>query len=227
MNHLYLVRHGENTANITKEFSHRKVDYSLTPKGELQARQTAQYFLDKGIQAIYSSPLKRASETAAIIASALGLPFTVVENFREINVGDLEGQFPTVELWDQHKAIVTAWDQGHPEATFPGGEDLYTLNRRIRAGFEQILAGVDGQRLIIVGHGGLFWHTLPNLCPQMDRGSLDPDNHNCSVTEIRMEHNPDGSISGRLLNWAAISHLSGPAAQLISGAPLPGELKRA
>ena len=37
MNRIYLVRHGENTANLTKEFSHRRVDYSLTPKGILQA----------------------------------------------------------------------------------------------------------------------------------------------------------------------------------------------
>ena len=41
MNHLYLVRHGENVANLTKEFSCCKVDYSLTAKGVLQAQQTA------------------------------------------------------------------------------------------------------------------------------------------------------------------------------------------
>ncbi len=43
---IYLVRHGENVANLTKEFSHRKVDHSLTPKGRLQAKQTAAYFKD-------------------------------------------------------------------------------------------------------------------------------------------------------------------------------------
>ncbi len=43
---IYLVRHGENVANLTKEFSHRKVDHSLTPKGRLQAEQIAAYFKD-------------------------------------------------------------------------------------------------------------------------------------------------------------------------------------
>lgn len=227
MNHLYLVRHGENTANITKEFSHRKVDYSLTPKGELQARQTAQYFQDKGIQAIFTSPLKRAYETACWIAAPLGLPVTAVENFRETNVGDLEGQPPTVELWEQHGAILAAWKDGHPEIAFPGGEDFYTLCRRMRAGVEQVLAGKEGQRVLIVGHGGLFWLTLQDLCPQMDRKSLDHENHNCSITEILMDRDPAGRLSGTLLSWAKIGHLSGPAAELISGAPQPGDLDRA
>ena len=37
MNRVYLVRHGENLAHLTKEFSYRKVDYPLTPKGVMQA----------------------------------------------------------------------------------------------------------------------------------------------------------------------------------------------
>src|SRR5689334_15064805 len=92
MNSLYLVRHGENWANITREFSHKKVDYSLTPKGILQAQQTAELFKSKQIDEIYASPLKRARETAEIIAQALGLDVVVVEHFREVNVGALEGQ---------------------------------------------------------------------------------------------------------------------------------------
>lgn len=40
MNIIYLVRHGENKANLTKEFSYKKVDYPLTPKGVIQAQQT-------------------------------------------------------------------------------------------------------------------------------------------------------------------------------------------
>ncbi|MCB0198167.1 MAG: histidine phosphatase family protein, partial [Anaerolineae bacterium] len=64
----YLVRHGENPANITKEFSYRDVDYSLTPKGVLQAQQTAAHFRNVPVDAVVASPLKRTRETAAIIA---------------------------------------------------------------------------------------------------------------------------------------------------------------
>ena len=73
---LFLVRHGENVANITKEFSHRLVDYDLTDKGRLQASQTADYFrsLSKNvsIDAMYSSPLKRAMQTADIVSEVWG-----------------------------------------------------------------------------------------------------------------------------------------------------------
>ena len=62
MNTIYLVRHGENRANLTKEFSYKVVDYSLTPKGALQAQQTAQFFQDKQIHEVYTSPLKRAPQ---------------------------------------------------------------------------------------------------------------------------------------------------------------------
>ncbi len=82
MNTIYLIRHGENKANLTREFSCKKVDYPLTPKGIIQAQQTAEYFRDKHIDEIYASPLKRARETAEIIAEALGLKVVVMEQFR-------------------------------------------------------------------------------------------------------------------------------------------------
>ncbi len=56
MNRLYLVRHGENRANITKEFSCRHVDYPLTPKGVLQAQQTAKHLAGEAADLIPGSP---------------------------------------------------------------------------------------------------------------------------------------------------------------------------
>src|SRR5258707_14895533 len=100
-NTLYLVRHGENPANITKEFSYKLVDYSLTPKGVLQAEQTAAFFQSIPLDAAYASPLKRARETAEIIARPQGLPVTLLEEFREVNVGKLELKPPTEENWRQ------------------------------------------------------------------------------------------------------------------------------
>ena len=133
---LYLLRHAENRANLTKEFSSRKVDYPLTAKGELQAQQTAQYFLDKEIEAIYASPLKRARQTAEIIAAPLHLPVTVMENFREVDVGDLENGPPSAEKWDYHNALIMDWMNGHPERRFPGGEDYFDLWGRMRDGLQ-------------------------------------------------------------------------------------------
>lgn len=156
---LYVVRHGENPANINREFSYRLIDYSLTPKGVRQAEATARFFAAHGIDAIYSSPLKRAYETAEAIGRPLGLPITVVEEFRENNVGDLERQPVTEENWALHDRIIADWYAGRHEVSFPGGESFLELTRRIKVGLTRALeeAGTNRpKRLVIVAHGGIL-----------------------------------------------------------------------
>lgn len=217
MNRLYLVRHGENPANLTKEFSHRRVDYALTPKGVLQAKQTAELFKRQAIHAVYSSPLKRAAETASIIAAELRLRVQVLEDLREVNVGDLEGQPVTPELWAYHDSIIADWLGGKPETCFPNGENYAMLWKRTQAAFEKIVAGRQGENIIVVGHGGMFSFTLHDLCPDVDLNVLRaPGNPNCSITEIEIEPR-NGRLSGRLIDWARFDHLHGAAAELVSG----------
>ena len=225
MNRIYLVRHGENRANLTKEFSFRLVDYPLTAKGRLQAAQTAEFFREKQIHAIYSSPLKRASETAQIIGTALGLPVTILEQFREVNVGLLEQQPPTAEAWEEHNQMIGSWFTGHPERRFPEGENYYELLARMQKGLSLVLDGLQDRNLIIVGHGGIFTFTLPDFCPQVTPEDLRyVENHNCSITEILIR-SENGQLQGELARYAYHQHLSGEAAELVSGVPKQGELK--
>ncbi|MBS1251869.1 MAG: putative phosphoserine phosphatase 2 [Anaerolineales bacterium] len=217
MNRLYLIRHGENKANITKEFSYKEVDYPLTDKGRLQAQQTAKHFAGRDIDAIYSSPLKRAKETADIIADRLNLAVAVVENLREVNVGDLEGRPPTAENWALHNQVLKAWYNGDLEARFPDGEDYLTLRDRLRAGFRRIIDHKTDQDVIVVGHGGLFTATGYELCANADPEELrDQPLHNCSITTILVGRR-DGHLSGELVTWGSHHHLHGDAAELVSG----------
>jgi 2,3-bisphosphoglycerate-dependent phosphoglycerate mutase len=217
MNTLYLIRHGENPANITKEFSHRLVDYSLTPKGVLQAQQTGDYFKSLQIDAIYCSPLKRAIETAEIIGRAIGVPPVVMEEFREVNVGALEALGGSTENWATHDSIVRAWFEGQADLMFPEGENYHMLLERMRSGVAQILREQEGKRTIIVGHGGIFTFTLKDICRQVDLAALMTNyGHNCSITEIEM-HIADGQLDGVLKRWAAFDHLSGDAAMFVTG----------
>lgn len=221
MNLVYLVRHGENPANLLMQFSYRKVDYPLTEKGALQAQQTADYLRDKGIDALFSSPLRRAIQTAEAISAAVGQPIQVLEQFRELNVGDLEDRPPTAENWAEHDRVIAAWRAGRHEVPFPGGENYVTLLARMRAGMGQALAGRDGQRLVIVGHGGLFAATVGALCPAVPLDAITGKPlHNCSITLIEVEH-AGQELVARLLAWGAVEHLSGPAADLVRGTPEP------
>ena len=187
---LFLVRHGENPANLSKEFSHRRVDYALNEKGREQARQTGAFFRSRPwrIGAIFSSPLLRAAETATLIGAPLGLEPVIIEEFREINVGDLEGQPPTRELWEQHDAVLRAWVAGQREACFPAGEDHHGLCDRMITGLRQVLQTNPHSASIIVGHGGIFTATLMAFCLDLDLKSvLRAPNHNCSISEVSLE----------------------------------------
>ena len=219
MNRLYWVRHGENLANLTTEFSCRNVDYSLTAKGVLQAQQTGEHFKDEGIEELYCSPLKRTVETARLIGREIGLEPVVMEHFREVNVGALEGRPPTVELWQFHNDIITAWWSGQPETAFPEGEDYFTLWGRMRDGLTAIFAGKTGRRVMIVGHGGNFKFTLAELVPGIDvpwlRSHHSP---NCSFTTLDIEVQ-DGRPVAEVVDWGYHAHLHGTAAKLVTGMP--------
>jgi broad specificity phosphatase PhoE len=218
MNRFYFVRHGENWANITKEFSYKLVDYSLTPKGVLQAEQTAEAFAGVPLAAIYTSPLKRAAETAAILGGRLGLPVHTREALREINVGAMEGLAPTVEAWRRYMRVVDAWAAGDLAASFPDGDSFHTLWARLRSALAQIIDEQPGAPVLIVAHGGIFTSTLTALCPSADAALLREPNHNCSISEILVKRRGD-ALYGELVGWAACGHLSGEAALMTPAAP--------
>ena len=209
---LYVVRHGENPANLNREFSYKLIDYSLTEKGVRQAEETAVFFRDKGIDAIYSSPLKRALETAQRIALPLALPVTIVEEFRENNVGDLEREPPTEAAWALHDSIVAAWFAGRHEAIFPGGEDFYTLLRRVRTGLIAALAdlaeGPEAKQAVIVAHGGILSGMARGLAHEPDLAAVAARKcANCSVSEFAARL-VDGELELHLREWSACDHLS-------------------
>ena len=209
---LYVVRHGENPANINREFSYKLIDYSLTPKGVRQAEETAVYLRGKEIHEIYSSPLKRAYETAEIIAAPHELPVVIVEEFRENNVGDLESRPPTDEAWALHDRIIADWYAGRHDVAFPGGEDFLTLIRRVKEGLTSILGLENGAReerqIVIVAHGGILNGLARGLATGPDLGPLGMSRcPNCSISEFSARL-VDGELELHLREWAACDHLS-------------------
>lgn len=210
MNTVHFVRHGENPANLTREFSHRVVDYPLTERGVTQARATARHFRGQPIAAIYSSPLRRAQQTAEIIGEALELPVRTVEAFREVNVGRLELLPPTEEHWALHDRIFADWLSGQASSCFPNGEDHTTLVGRMRAGLIEALCDRDVQEIIVVAHGGILAATITSFCENILIGADGklPTIANCAITRLRLEAR-DGVVSGVLDTWAECGHLDG------------------
>jgi broad specificity phosphatase PhoE len=106
------ARHGQNLANVTRTLSHRTYDGDLTDLGRRQAQALADQlrgFVDDPIRLLVCSPLRRARQTAEIVASTLGLEVAMeLEELREVNVGVLDGRGDT-DAWETYEAILAAW----------------------------------------------------------------------------------------------------------------------
>lgn len=210
MKKIYLVRHGENRANITKELSYKLVDYPLNKKGRVQADLTGEYFIGKGVKRIFSSPLKRAYETAKIIGKKIDVIPEVCEELRELNVGELELDGASDEMWRICNSVIMGWREGRKEVSFPGGENYFILINRMKKILNRVVSE-EYAKVIIVAHGGLFRETIEDIVKISDKSLLDRVNNNCSITTLTHE-----SGLFNLVEWANIKHLKGEAAEFVN-----------
>lgn len=219
MTRFLLVRHGENPANLSHEFSYRKVDYPLTDRGRLQAKQTAEWLSRTKLDALWSSPLLRAKETAEAIARYQPEDVQVLEDLREMNVGDLEGMVPQDRAWQIYAEVMREWLSGNRDASFPNGETRRQLVYRFRATLERLSRSVGNRTIALVAHGGIFTHGVAELCGIADQKSFFAlENFNCSISELEVHPVSDG-LRYVLRSWASIKHLSGEAAVVVQSVP--------
>jgi broad specificity phosphatase PhoE len=187
------------------------MDHSLTERGRQQAVQTRTYLAGLQIDDIFCSPMKRAHETAQIIARQLQMEATVLDETRELNVGDLEGKDFTDENWAIYHDVTNQWYAGNSHASFPNGEDYVTVWERTRRGYLKALQNHENSHFVIVGHGGIFVATLKEFVSRLDINWLQNASHyNCAITEIEMEI-VNGELRGRIVRWSDNHHLSGDA----------------
>jgi probable phosphoglycerate mutase len=169
------ARHGQNQANLTRQFSYRRLDLDLTPRGREEAERLAAALAARlseasGQPALFSSPLRRALQTAEIVATQVGGGLAVVDGLREVNVGDLDGR-GDAEAWRIYESVLKDWRQGHYERSFPGGEDWYQLCARLHSTLCGIAAAAPGGVAVVVAHGANLRAALCGLAHVPDPGS--------------------------------------------------------
>lgn len=203
---ILLVRHAESFTNLDNQLSCLHVDLSLTPNGIQQARKTAQAIRARRPECIFTSPLRRAQETADILATECGIRAQVVEEFREVNVGALESEPNSKKVWAIHDQIITSWARGNTAEAFPMGENYEGLLSRFRRGLLHVVEETDGRVAVIVGHGGIFRYTIKDICPDaMVEAQIEKTLRNCSISEIEGLSDVKGVF--RLIAWAEDAHL--------------------
>ena len=195
----YLVRHGESVSNLEGRVQGQE-DIELSDLGRAQARQVAAWsrslfasppVAQSLIGEVWSSPLRRARETAAEIAAVLGLPVMLEEGLCELHAGIFQGHL-WADLEAEFPDEVAQWRSGDVHYRIPGGESRAQLAARGRAAIE-MLARRDTPGMIVVAHGGVLTAALgsmlgrehPLLAAAAERPFTKlPALANCSVTQL-------------------------------------------
>lgn len=150
---VYLLRHGATTLNrlVPYRLQGRAADPPLDSEGQDQARRAAETLASLPISAVYSSPLARAFETAAIVALPHRLTPVAVPALIEADIGRWEGL-----TWDEARTLDPdhhAHFHAHPGATpYPGGESFLEVSRRVGPALAELAAAHTGEQIIVVGH---------------------------------------------------------------------------
>jgi broad specificity phosphatase PhoE len=145
-----LARHGQTDWNRDQRFQGH-ADPPLNETGRAQAVALADQLRDVPVSAVYSSDLRRAVETASVVAAAKGLTVRTRPVLREIDVGEwsgltvseIEARYP--DAMHRHAAGGDGWERGEPHAA---------MQERIVAAVSELTAAHPGETILLVGHGG-------------------------------------------------------------------------
>jgi broad specificity phosphatase PhoE len=151
---VYFVRHGESASNAAPGGMALPLEQGdrLTERGFEQARAVAERLAAAGATRILASPLRRARETAEVIAERLELPITEVEELRELRESEGFGELP---LEDQRLRRWSEWMAEHgddPDHSYRGGESFNEITQRARV-LQQLLVADRVETTIAVSHG--------------------------------------------------------------------------
>lgn len=159
---ILLIRHGESRA-ATAENPFPLVmghgDPELHPNGVEQARRVGERLKNHPIRAIYVSNLRRTSETAAPLASHLGIQPVVDPDLREVFLGDWEGGVLRIKAHNGDP-LYLRMQQEQRWDVIPGGESHEALTTRLNRALARIHANHPDQLVAAVVHGGVVGSIL-------------------------------------------------------------------
>lgn len=145
-----LARHAESDWNVENRFQGH-ADRPLTPRGREQAERLADDLAAKPLEAVYTSPLRRARETAALVAARHGLEAIAVAELREIDVGGWAG-LSRAEVESRFPDAFRRWVGGGEG--WEDGESYPQMAARVLAALQRIAAAHPDGRVLVVSHGG-------------------------------------------------------------------------
>jgi broad specificity phosphatase PhoE len=183
MSKFILVRHGESAGNRDRIYAVSPHDLPLTELGYRQAQQAAQRIAELfHPQLVVTSSYKRASETARIIAGALGLPLEFEPKLHEREIGAHRGR-----SYDSFQTEPD-YDPQRPWAWKPqGGESYEDVQARVGPILDRLAAAHPSKDVVVVSHGGVMACLWAYVTGSWENAHVPP---NCGM--VLIERSPQG-----------------------------------
>lgn len=199
---LYLVRHGETENNHEHRFCGSR-DCPLDERGRAQAACLGAAFAGRPLDAIYSSPLSRARDTAEQLRGGRELPLTVVDDLAEINCGPWEG-LNAAEIEQRWPGLLHLWQHRPDELSIPGGERFEQVQQRAVDAVVRIVQAERGRAVAIAGHMLMIQLIMARLTGIPIREVWNIETLGNTAVSTLCIHD-DGVFD--VLGWGDVSHL--------------------
>jgi broad specificity phosphatase PhoE len=205
---LYLIRHGATEANLARPplLQGRNHDAGLAPLGVRQALATRDFLAIRPVDFCYSSPMKRAVQTAEIVSKPHGLKPTILDALTECDIGRWEGM-DWASIREKEETAYQRFMTRPGKFGYPGGETFANVHERVAPALNELLHKHAGHSILVVAHhivNRTYLAGLLGLKPDQARQvSLD----NCGISVVIKQRE---STTVSTLN--AAFHLQGVAA---------------
>lgn len=195
------VRHGETVAN-KEGILQGQYDTPLNETGIMQAHAIADRLKNHSFDAIYTSDLQRAVDTAEIIAGFHDkLEVMPTAALREWNLGELQGK-PYSELLVKYPDIMNAFKQSGNVPPIPCGENIEDFQNRISNFLNETASANCGKKILLVSHGGAMQRMLIHTMGRPEVQNIMPLCGNASLSVFKFRQG-----KWQLITWNDTAHL--------------------
>ncbi len=180
---LYLVRHAQSEEN-RGEHGNPDDEPPLSEVGREQAKRLGRRFARQRVDAVYSSPMLRAQQTARAIADSAAVTIRTLEELREVEIGDVLHKADSYSE-EEKLALREGFNRRPTWDSFPGSEGSAAARRRIVGAMDHIVEECAGNRVAVVAHGMVIMTYVSHVLG-LDRDMVFYP-FNAGITSIRAQ----------------------------------------
>jgi broad specificity phosphatase PhoE len=176
---VFLIRHGETDFNRNHRLQ-GSMPVPLNANGHLQAEALGLYLKHHPIDALFSSPLTRARQTADLIGQALNLAVQDEPRMGEIAFGDKFEGLTMPDIKEKYPDEYRMWKSGDLSYVVPNGESRHSVQKRMTDAWEDLTSNTDYETIALVSHGSALKIFLRSMFHYLPTSKIN----NTSITTL-------------------------------------------